>query len=267
MKIISLFLLISLSCASYAENRPTIMASIPPIASLVKNIVGNLGDVEIIQKTSSCPHYSQIKPSLVSLIKNADYLVFISSSFEPDFSKYVHNPNVKKIEISKFKKLRIERNNLHIWLDLDNVAIILENIKSIMIEDGFDSKIIEENYKNSLAKLNEQKINVDYSDILVVGNSLYYLVSSKQNNNFFELTKNSSLKKLNYLREILEENQIHCLIHDKTIEDKFFRNMFTGQLVTIDIENWGDFDKDLSRYFFSYIQTIYSQLSLCKKTL
>ncbi len=78
---LAIILLSCFSLSSFASNPPVIVVSIPPIASLVKTIVGDLAEVEIIQKISSCPHHSEIKPSSVSLIKKADYLVFIDNNF------------------------------------------------------------------------------------------------------------------------------------------------------------------------------------------
>ncbi len=134
-----------------------------------------------------------------------------------------------------------------------------------MLEDGFDRKTIEENYSRALEKLNSLRTNFDSSNILVVGDSLYYLIPKINPDNYFEITKNSSLKKLNNLKEVLAKNQIHCLIHDKTMEDRFFGKLFPGEIVAIDIEDWGDFNQNLSEYYFSYIQNIYSKFSLCKK--
>jgi len=261
MKKIIAILLLCLNSPCFANNKPKILVSIPPVASLVKMAVGDLADVEIIQKSSTCPHHSHIKPSEVFAIKNADYIVFIDEKFESSLAKYTKDSKAYKINISNFEKLRLENNNFHIWVDLSNAKIILFNIKEIMTKNGFNKKALEVNYEMAIKKINDIGPLKEKTESMFIGESLYYLYP-KGKMDYFEISTNPSVKRLLELKEHTKKHKKLCIFHDETIKQNTIRNFYEGKIIQIDVENWHT-NTNLTNLYLNYIKEIYIKLDLC----
>ena len=262
-KIFSFILLLFISVpVAGAYKKYKILTTIAPIASLVKMVTGELVDVEVIQKSGSCPHHFHLKPSEVFSIKNANFLVLVDEKFESHIAKYAKNSTAKLITISKFQNLRIENNNFHIWLDINNAKVILDNIKNIMIEAGLSKKTLENNYIIAIRNLENLHIPKIGKESMILGESLHYLTSKKEDK-FFNISHNLSFKKLEILKLYLKENNIKCLVIDPDIKEKLVRKFYSGELIEIDAENWLVSHIKLEDFYNNYMHEILKKIAPC----
>ncbi len=257
--IILFFSLFSLQ--SLANGKPNIIISIAPLASLVKMITGDLAHVDLIQKTSSCPHHFHLKPSDISKIQNADFLFLIDEKFESSIAKYSQKTHGRKIVISEFNNLSIKDNNFHIWLDINNALVILENIKDLMIEAGLDKDILNKNYLASIESIKHIKMVKPKKDTLILGESLSYLANEEENS--FKLHSALSIKKLQELKSYINTHNINCVIREPGIKENMLKNFYDGKLIELDAENWGVKNSDLQQLYKNYMEEIYRKIDLC----
>lgn len=262
MKKIIAILLLCFNSPCFANNKPKILVSIPPVASLVKMVTGDLADVNIIQKSSSCPHHTHLKPSEAFAIKNANYIILIDNKFEASIAKYVKDSKATKIYISSFNNLRLENNNFHIWVDLSNAKIILFNIKEIMTKNGFNKKALEANYEMAIKKIDDVGPLNEKTKSMFIGESLYYLYP-KGKMDYFEINSNPSIKKLLELKDHADKHKKLCIYHDENIKPNTLANFFNKKIVQLDIENWDTTNTDLENLFINYMKEIYKNLDLC----
>ena len=244
-----------------ADGKPNIVISIAPLASLVKMVTGDLAYVNVIQKTGSCPHHFHLKPSDIFKIQNADFLFLIDEKFESSIAKYSKKTLGKKIIISEFKNLHIKDHNFHLWLDINNALVILENIKNLMIEAGLDKEILNQNYLASIDSIKHIKIVKPAKDTLILGESLSYLTNEEENS--FKLHSALSLKRLQELKSYIKTHNINCIIRDPEIKENMITNFYNGKLIELDAENWELKNSDLHELYQNYMEEIYRKIALC----
>ena len=263
--IISIIAAIFYPLSPQAFEKKFILASIPPVASLVKMVAGDLAEVESIQNKSTCPHHYSLKPSDAKKINDADYIILIDRSFDASFFKAAKNSSALKIEIAKFKDLEIKDGNLHIWLGYKNAKIILQGLREVLISMGFDKNIIDNNYNIALNKiLFMQSSNSAKSDekIVVIGENLKYLLSDISSNEIYFFPKIVSLKKISELENIIKTNNPKCIIHDSNIKIDQLNYNKNLNFIELDSENWGEIG-DYKEYYINYLSYLYSRINHC----
>jgi len=255
-------LLIIISASAFSDNKKKILASIPPVAGLTKMIVGDLYDVELIQRKPACPHHYNLKPSQHKLIKEADIIIYINDSFESSIADFASTTNSKKIILSNFQGINLD-NNFHIWLNLDNLKIILNNLYNILYEiDDEDAKaILTINYNLALKKLDSIKPKKIEGKMVFIGHSLKHLINDVSEDNLY-VKKVSSLKATTDLQRQIAFLAPKCIIYDSAEGIKSLTSLYKGKLIGVDVENWGKIS-NLENFVTDYMSEIYRTINDC----
>ncbi|MDX1917152.1 MAG: metal ABC transporter substrate-binding protein [Rickettsiaceae bacterium] len=243
---------------AFAATPKKVIVSIYPLASMVKMILGDSANVEVLQQTASCPHHFSLSPSRVKLIKNADYLILIDKQFEDYLSKYQESSRANIIQITELINFdRSGSSNYHFWTNIDYIKKILAGLKDYFIEQNFDKREITRNYNESIDRVNQIKTqNLEYS--LIIGESLKYLPS---NGDYVE--KIYGMKSLKNIKQMMNRKRYKCVVLDN--ENLVNLNSKIASIVRIDIEDWDIGDVDLEDYLFEYLENINQKLSVCHK--
>lgn len=248
---------------SQALAKQKIYASIPPLAGLVKMISGDVFDVDVIQKKSSCPHHYYLKPSEVNNLHSADLVIVFSKKFEKEIYKTSEKLDLKTIEIMNFKEFSNLKNN-HIWLSNNNSKIIVKNLSELLINMASSKKDVEKvikNTKNTLEILDNLKQQKTEEKVAFVGHSMFYLKDDITNNNIF-IKRYSSLKKLSAITKKVNKFNPSCVIYDDSVDESYIEKFYNGKSVSLDVENWQDYS-NLDIYFVKYMENIYSSINKC----
>lgn len=269
LKFIIAALMIFLNSAVFAKYR--IVTSITPIASIVAMLFNESEvDIDSIATAATCPHHYQAKPSDIYKVQSADINILINKDFDGFAAKLMHNYSNTIIRISDFKKLNIiyqdNQPNWHLWLDLENVKILLEEFKAIFINKFPElTQSINNNFELSLKDLETLKISRDsifnslYQTVLF-SDSLEYLFRTINPKKVYE----SPYKSLEYIQRV--ESQIgnnfnQCLIFNIDQNIEFYRR-FNKHIVRIESENW-HFNSNMKKLYFSQFNKFLESLKQC----
>ncbi len=119
--------------SSSKENLLSVGASIAPLTSLVKEIVGNKAEVICIIPPGSEPHTFELKPRDVVRLENTQLLFIIGWNFESFIKQLLTclGDKVSIVEVNEGIEPIYYPNkepNPHIWLSTTNITIIANNI-------------------------------------------------------------------------------------------------------------------------------------------
>ena len=179
VKLILIFLLslTLISCSEIRQNdRIKIVTTIFPQYSFVKEIVGDLCDVEVVLKPGQDSHNFDPSVSTVINIKNADIFVYTSDEMETWAAKLIESLNKNTIvNASKGLEHLIMNEDdhdhhdhpegehfhnhaydPHLWTSIRNSIHMVENItKAICLRDPDNSEIYKTNSINFINELKE----------------------------------------------------------------------------------------------------------------
>jgi len=185
-----LFLIVLLSSFIFAKLN--VVVSIPPQASFLKAIGGDLVDISVMVLPGAQPHSYEPKPSQMKAISRADLYFTIGVEFEkawlPRF--LAQNRKMKVIECTKGikkipmrgskgrddkKKPHHERLDPHIWLSPSNVKIMAKCIyRALAKSDKDHTAIYRKNYENFLKVI--EQIDREIKSILAHLKSRSFIV-------------------------------------------------------------------------------------------
>ncbi len=231
-----------------------ILVSIYPLGSLVKMIISSEAEVEVLQKQASCPHHYSIKPSQASMIKNSDYIIYIDSKFELYLGNYLALSQGKWLEIAKYIGSDVE--NFHFWIDKVYAIRILGALKEYFISEGFNAKILTQNYEEAVARISECAYP-QVSNCIIAGESLAYI----HKDNSIYVPRVNGLKSYNEIASKAKSNKYKCLIYDPSNNIGSLSNII--RTVALDIEDWDLGDIDISDYYIEYIENINNKIYEC----
>ncbi len=178
--------IIPLATASLATAKNTpetiqVTASIPPIHSLLSQVMQGIATPNLLIKTSTSPHNYALKPSDIVQLQHQDLIFWVGADIENNLAKFMkprkHNTAIALSNFSELTMLpwrhktdfswhtadeeakssrhahNITRYNQHLWLDPDNAKIILTHMRDLLIL--IDPKNSKKYASNTLNALNE----------------------------------------------------------------------------------------------------------------
>jgi len=186
---------------SKEHNRLKIITTLFPLYDFAKNIAGEKADVTLILPPGVEPHSFEPKPKDILKINSADIFIYTGRFMEPwaeHLIKGIENKTLSIIDASsgiKFltsekgkhyhegshegsKSAEPHHGNIdpHIWLDLSNVKIMIDNIlKGLIKKDPVNRDYYEKNagtYRTKIVKLDEKfkkSLNLCKKRIIVHG--------------------------------------------------------------------------------------------------
>jgi len=161
-----------------AQSTPNVVVSIKPIHSIVSALMKGVSKPQLLLESNDSAHTFHLKPSQLNLLSNADLVITIGDGFETGLKKtlgnikigshiiaseidglhlfYFRNPDTN--EMDKNEEHEHADNDLHLWLDIDNMKktaqYINEQLKKI---DPNNSDTYEANLVKIHSRLNKLK--------------------------------------------------------------------------------------------------------------
>ena len=94
-----------------------VVTTIQPLHSLISNVMGNKGKLDLILEGTASPHSFTLKPSHAKMLENADVIFWVDKDLEsflekplksiPKKAKVVHLMDISGLEIHKFREKNI----------------------------------------------------------------------------------------------------------------------------------------------------------------
>lgn len=208
------------ACPIFAQ--PKIITSVAPIASMVSMLLRDQASVESILKiTDGCPCHYYSKPSDLKKVKNADLVIYIDDDFDGFVAKLMRGKGNKVVKISSFKNLRLVHYhghvNWHLWWDLVNVTVILQELSMILLNDFPELKThINLNLQSALKDLSDiSDFRVDafkdLKDIILLDDEIEYFFLDKEVKKLYQ-SQYKSLHYMQALKEIILNSTNKCLV-------------------------------------------------------
>ena len=166
------FLLILLLFVSTQVNaKMKIVATYPPIQSLVLQITEGVNPVGLVHKKGGKHHHIELKPSQMKALQNADIVFWTGEELEeymPSAIKAVA-PNALSVPLIENEELVIknhpihnDKKDMHFWLNIDNAIASLDKIEAVMSQqDPKNEDKYKENKDNAIAYLQKLKAGAD----------------------------------------------------------------------------------------------------------
>jgi zinc transport system substrate-binding protein len=186
-KIVSIFvcLLCSWGCTSSHSPKPKILVTIAPYASLVKNLIGDSVDVEIVVSPGSNPHTYEPSPVQINHFTQARVWFRTGDPAENKMVHFLNQYQVKIVNLSQGQALLTESSHshdhgdeidLHLWLDPMIVVQQVDRIATVLIQQFPElAPLIQENKQQLEVQL--QKLDIHISSELAPFQGRYLLVS------------------------------------------------------------------------------------------
>jgi len=168
----------------HAQSAPLVVASIKPIHSIVSSLMEDVAIPELLLQSNNSAHTFHLKPSQISVIENASLVISISDEFEIGLRKALKNLDEStRFEITKLDNLKIHKyradkiyeiehqeqhsheavtNDMHLWLDIDNMKKIANHIHLLLIDiDPFNQHKYNQNLELLTSKLDTLHIELE----------------------------------------------------------------------------------------------------------
>lgn len=174
--LLSLTFLLSLNNVG-AQSIPNVVVSIKPIHSIVTSLMEGVSRPQLLLESSDSAHTFHLKPSQLKLLSNADLVITIGDGFETGLKKtlgnikvgshvitseidglhlyHFRNADTNKMDKDEKEKDKHTDNDLHLWLDIDNMKKTAQYISEQLIKiDPNNSNIYEDNLIKIHSRLN-----------------------------------------------------------------------------------------------------------------
>mgnify|MGYP005625828815 FL=1 len=170
--LLSLTFLLSLNNVG-AQSTPNVVVSIKPIHSIVSALMEGVSRPQLLLESSDSAHTFHLKPSQLNLLSNADLVITIGDGFETGLKKtlrnikvgshiivseidglhlfYFRNPDTN--EMDKNEEHEHADNDLHLWLDIDNMQKTAQYINEQLIKIDPNNRIT---YETNLVKIHSR---------------------------------------------------------------------------------------------------------------
>jgi zinc transport system substrate-binding protein len=161
-----------------AQSTPNVVVSIKPIHSIVSALMEGVVKPQLLLESNDSAHTFHLKPSQLSLLSNADLVITIGDGFETGLKKTLgnikvgshfivseiddlnlyHFRNTDTNEMDKSDKDEHTDNDLHLWLDIDNIQKTARYINEQLIKiDPNNINTYETNLVIIHSRLNKMK--------------------------------------------------------------------------------------------------------------
>lgn len=235
-----------------------IVASYPPIQSLVWSISEGINPVSILINNNKQGHHDiTLKPSQIKTLRQADIVFWIDETLENFMPEALKTNAPKALSVPLMKETKdlklIEQNveeqkfDVHFWLNPNNAKKMLETICTVLSEkDPKNALRYQENKEKALAYFDKLK-DVQKPDknkkIIAFHNGFDYM------NDFFELNiqtapfdieKNTTPITLKKLHDYLETEKPHCILIEPGISRRQLKalNLKKQPIVKMDAFGW-----------------------------
>ena len=227
-----------------STSKIKIVTSITPLAAIIAMLLGDYAEISSIANNNDCPHHYHLKPSDLQKVKDANMVFYIDDSFDSFASKLMNKHGQNVIRISDLTKLNLISANWHIWLDLQNVKILLEQLTPLLTKRFPEMRSeIYSNFELAQKKIDtliafKEKELASLQDVILLSDSLEYLFEEQK----YKVQKlysgnQKSLKYVDNLEALLAKSASKCLVLSSEQDPKMYQN-FKANIVQVESENW-----------------------------
>ena len=292
--------IIPISFITVVKAEIKVVTTIQPLHSLISNVMGNKGKLDLILEGTASPHSFTLKPSHAKMLENADVIFWIDKDLEsflekplksiPKKAKVVHLMDISGLEIHKFREKNIYGGHddhdkhghahahgefdVHIWLDPNNAKVIVKEVANQLATlDSKNSDFYNKNAKKTLNKLDNLINKIDKSI-----NKKASFVTFHDAYQYFEkrfgiealgaLTINTDIqpgaKQIEEIQHLVEDKNIKCIFSEPQFNPKLI-NMIaksTGAKTGI-LDPLGSSYKPGNDLYFNLINDLYENLNKC----
>jgi len=255
---------------------------------------------KLLLNSSDSAHTFHLKPSQIRMLSKSDLVITISDDFETGLRKALKN--VKKdshFKVSSLNQLNILKsrgeeiyevneeeegnhadhtNDLHLWLDVDNMQLISQHISNLLIElDPANEAKYSENFHKVNSELNKLKIELQHqlepflsTQFAIFADTLQYFENSLNLKRPVIITPyhgaRLSINRTLEAKKIIKDLNISCLIYGSEIRPNQVNVLSEGlTLKAFKIDILGAVYPSGSDQYFNLMKRIANQLSSCLK--
>ena len=297
--LLSFILLLTIKSVS-AESTLDVVVSIKPIHSIVTILMDGIATPKLLLNSSDSAHTFHLKPSQIRMLSNSDLVITISDDFETGLRKALKN--VKKdshFKVSSLNQLNTLKsrgeeiyevneeeegnhadhtNDLHLWLDVDNMQLISQHISNLLIElDPANESKYSENFNKVNSKLTKLKIELQHqlepflsTRFVIFADTLQYFENSLNLKRPVIITPyhgaRLSINRTLEAKKIIKDLNISCLIYGTEIRPNQVNVLSEGlTLKAFKIDILGAVYPSGSDQYFNLMKRISNQLASCLK--
>jgi len=283
-----------------AESTLDVVVSIKPIHSIVTILMDGIATPKLLLNSSDSAHTFHLKPSQIRMLSNSDLVITISDDFETGLRKALKN--VKKdshFKVSSLNQLNTLKsrgeeiyevneeeegnhadhtNDLHLWLDVDNMQLISQHISNLLIElDPANESKYSENFNKVNSKLTKLKIELQHqlepflsTRFVIFADTLQYFENSLNLKRPVIITPyhgaRLSINRTLEAKKIIKDLNISCLIYGSEIRSNQVNVLSEGlALKAFKIDILGAVYPAGSDQYFNLMKRISNQLASCLK--
>ena len=246
-----IFLLFTLSILFFSkekegenEKKIKVITTIFPLYDIAKNVGGDEVEVSMLLDPGLEAHSFEPTPNDMIEINKADIFIYTGPFMEIWAERVISaadNPNILVISASESIELleeedepghKHEEGDPHIWLDFDNLKIMLENIKDGFLEKGLNEENVQKRaneYEKAINDIDEayfQYLSNCKTRTLVYGGHYAFAYLTKRYNLSYQsaygLSPNSepSALKLTELTEQIKDNNLKYIFHEELLNPR-----------------------------------------------
>ena len=283
-----------------AQSTLDVVVSIKPIHSIVTILMDGIATPKLLLNSSDSAHTFHLKPSQIRMLSKSDLVITISDDFETGLRKALKN--VKKdshFKVSSLNQLNILKsrgeeiyevneeeegnhadhtNDLHLWLDVDNMQLISQHISNLLIElDPANEAKYSENFHKVNSELNKLKIELQHqlepflsTQFAIFADTLQYFENNLNLKRPVIITPyhgaRLSINRTLEAKKIIKDLNISCLIYGSEIRPNQVNVLSEGlTLKAFKIDILGAVYPSGSDQYFNLMKRIANQLSSCLK--
>ena len=297
--LLSFILLLTIKSVG-AESTLDVVVSIKPIHSIVTILMDGIATPKLLLNSNDSAHTFHLKPSQIRMLSKSDLAITISDDFETGLRKALKN--VKKdshFKVSSLNQLNTLKsrgeeiyevneekegnnadhtNDLHLWLDVDNMQLISEHISNLLIEldPANEAKYIENLLKVN-SKLTKLKIELQHqlepflsTRFVIFADTLQYFENNLNLKRPVIITPyhgaRLSINRTLEAKKIIKDLNISCLIYGSEIRPNQVNVLSEGlTLKAFKIDILGAVYPSGSDQYFNLMKRISNQLASCLK--
>ncbi|NOZ42804.1 MAG: zinc ABC transporter substrate-binding protein, partial [Alphaproteobacteria bacterium] len=226
----------------------TVIATIKPLYSLVANVMGTQGKLELMVKGGLDPHIYRIRPSNIRQLYNADVIFYIDPNMETFLKRILDHDNgdltaiamarqkgiallprrTRKIWYTDKKMTPVQRKNdapdLHIWLDPANARRMVRIIEeTLSAQDPAHRLTYIRNASKTIARLYRMEEDIReklrplrHRPMIVYHDAFQYFEQAFGLKSIGAILlkpdQTPSIKHINILKKLAREKKVTCVL-------------------------------------------------------
>jgi len=297
--LLSFILLLTIKSVG-AESTLDVVVSIKPIHSIVTILMDGIASPKLLLNSSDSAHTFHLKPSQIRMLSKSDLVITISDDFETGLRKALKNvkkgSHFKASSLNQLNTLKSRgkeiyevnedeevnhaehTNDLHLWLDVDNMQLISQHISNLLIElDPANESKYSENLNKVNLKLTKLKIELQHqlepfssTRFAIFADTLQYFENNLNLKRPVIITPyhgaRLSINRTLEAKKIIKDLNISCLIYGTEIRPNQVNVLSEGlTLKAFKIDILGAVYPSGSDQYFNLMKRISNQLASCLK--